>query len=158
MADRTSRETTTRESVERPQTWRPGSALQAPEPPIGFKHRWIRESVMEFDDKTNVHKKRQEGWELVRAEEYPDYVGPTVDEGRNAGIIGVGGLVLAKIPIELAEQRNRHYQGVSQNQMDAVDRDWMRENNPAMPKLSPQRKSSVSFGSVRNTAKNSEGE
>ena len=57
-----------------------------------------------------------------------------VDEGRNAGTIGVGGLVLARIPVEVAEQRNAHYQGVAQNQMDAVDRDWMRENNPAMPK------------------------
>ena len=102
---------------------------------------------MEFDDKTNVHKRRQEGYDLVRAEEYPEYSGPVVDEGRNAGTIGVGGLVLARIPVELADQRNHHYQGVTHNQMEAVDRDWMRENNPAMPKLAPQRKSSVSFGS-----------
>jgi hypothetical protein len=45
------------------------------------------------------------------------------------------------------DQRNQHYQNTTQNQMDAVDRDWMRENNPAMPKMAPQRKSSVSFGS-----------
>ena len=149
MADRSSRETQSRERTERKMEWNPGSALDAPEPPLGYKHRWIRESVMEFDDKTNVHKKRQEGWDLVRAEEYPDYVGPVVDEGRNAGVIGVGGLVLARIPVELADQRNRHYQGVTHQQMEAVDRDWMRENNPAMPKLAPQRKSSVSFGSGR---------
>ena len=146
MADRTPRETQTRQSQER-KVWRPGTALEAPEPPLGFRHRWIRESVMEYDDKTNVHKRRQEGYDLVRAEEYPEYTGPVVDEGRNAGIIGVGGLVLARIPEELAEQRNQHYQNTTQNQMDAVDRDWMRENNPAMPKMAPQRKSSVSFGS-----------
>tara|TARA_B100000963_G_scaffold9893_1_gene7756 strand:- start:438 stop:899 length:462 start_codon:yes stop_codon:yes gene_type:complete len=146
MADRTPRETETRQSEER-KVWRPGTALEAPEPPLGYKHRWIRESVMEFDDKTNVHKRRQEGYDLVRAEEYPEYTGPVVDEGRNAGIIGVGGLVLARIPQELADQRNQHYQKTTQNQMDAVDRDWMRENNPAMPKMAPQRKSSVSFGS-----------
>lgn len=149
MADRSSRETQSRERTERKMEWNPGSALSAPEPPLGYKHRWIRESVMEFDDKTNVHKKRQEGWDLVRAEEYPDYVGPVVDEGRNAGVIGVGGLVLARIPVELVDQRNQHYQGVTHQQMEAVDRDWMRENNPAMPKLAPQRKSSVSFGSGR---------
>ena len=146
MADRTPRETQTRQSQER-KVWRPGTALEAPEPPLGFRHRWIRESVMEYDDKTNVHKRRQEGYDLVRAEEYPEYTGPVVDEGRNAGIIGVGGLVLARIPEELAEQRNQHYQKTTQNQMDAVDRDWMLENNPAMPKMAPQRKSSVSFGS-----------
>jgi hypothetical protein len=149
MADRSSRETQSRERSERKMEWNPGSALNAPEPPLGYKHRWIRESVLEFDDKTNVHKKRQEGWDLVRAEEYPDYFGPVVDEGRNAGVIGVGGLVLARIPVELVDQRNQHYQGVTQQQMEAVDRDWMRENNPAMPKLAPQRKSSVSFGSGR---------
>mgnify|MGYP003648434642 FL=1 len=135
MANRTARDKDSREHAERVQEWRPGSALDAPEPPIGFKHRWIRESVMEFDDKTNVHKKRQEGWELVRAEEYPDWIGPVVDEGRNAGTIGVGGLVLARIPNELVEQRNQHFQKVARNQMDAVDRDWMRENNALMPKL-----------------------
>ena len=146
MADRTPREVDTRQSQER-KVWRPGTALEAPEPPLGYKHRWIRESVMEFDDKTNIHKRRQEGYDLVRAEEYPEYSGPVVDEGRNAGIIGVGGLVLARIPTELAKQRNQHYQKSTQNQMEAVDRDWMRENNPAMPKLAPNRKSSVSFGS-----------
>ena len=151
MANRTPRESESRERAERKQEWRPGSALDAPEPPIGYVHRWIRESVMEFDDKTNVHKKRQEGWDLVRAEDYPEYIGPVVDEGRNAGIIGSGGLVLARIPVELVEQRKRHYQGVTKNQMDAVDRDWMRDNNAAMPKLAPQRKTSVSFGSGRNS-------
>ena len=147
MAARSARDSESRENAERVQQWRPGSALDAPEPPLGFKHRWIRESVMEYYDKTNVHKKRQAGWELVRAEEYPDYVGPIVDEGRNAGTIGVGGLILARIPVELVEQRNNHFNTVAQNQMDAVDRDWMRENNALMPKLAPQRKSSVSFGS-----------
>ena len=147
MAARSARDSESRENAERVQQWRPGSALDAPEPPLGFKHRWIRESVMEYYDKTNVHKKRQEGWELVRAEEYPDYVGPVIDEGRNAGTIGVGGLILARIPVELVEQRNNHFNTVAQNQMDAVDRDWMRENNALMPKLAPQRKSSVSFGS-----------
>ena len=139
MADRTSRET------------QRGSAKSAEfGDPFSFRstgsshwatHRWIRESGMEYDDKTNVHKRRQEGYDLVRAEEYPEYPGPVVDEGRNAGIIGVGGLVLARIPEELADQRNQHYQEATQNQMDAVDRDWMRENNPAMPKMAPQRKS-----------------
>ena len=146
MSDRMPRESKTRELEER-KVWRPGSALDAPKAPLGYQHRWIRESVMEYDDKTNVHKRRQEGYELVRAEEYPEYSGPVVDEGRNAGIIGVGGLVLARIPTELAKQRNQHYQKSTQNQMEAVDRDWMRENNPAMPKLAPNRKSSVSFGS-----------
>ena len=154
MADRSSRETQSRERTERKMEWNPGSALSAPEPPLGYKHRWIRESVMEYDDRNNVHKRRREGWELVRAEDYPDFDAPVVDEGKNAGVIGVGGLVLARIPEEIADQRNAHYQNTTQNQMEAVDRDWMRESNAAMPKLKPQRSSSVSFGGPKGVADN----
>jgi|TARA_A100000172_G_scaffold65925_1_gene45447 hypothetical protein len=149
MSDRTSRETATREKTERVPEWKPPSTLDAPDAPIGYKHRWIRESVMDYDDRNNVHKKRREGWELVRADEHPEFDAPVIDEGKNAGCIGVGGLILARIPEEIVEQRNKHYNQVAQNQMDAVDRDWMSENNPAMPKQKPQRKSSVTFGSQR---------
>ena len=147
MADRINRETVTREKTERVAEWKAPTTLEAPEAPIGYKHRWIRESVMDFDDRNYIHKKRREGYELVRAEEYPDFDAPVIDEGRNAGCIGVGGLLLARIPEEIANQRNTHYSRKAQNQMDAVDNDWMKDNNPAMPKLNPQRKSSVSFGS-----------
>ena len=149
MSDRTSRETATREKTERVPEWKPPSTLDAPDAPIGYKHRWIRESVMDYDDRNNVHKKRREGWELVRADEHPEFDAPVIDEGKNAGCIGVGGLILARIPEEIVEQRNKHYNQVAQNQMDAVDRDWMSENNPVMPKQKPQRKSSVTFGSQR---------
>ena len=149
MSDRTNRETATREKTERVMEWKPPSTLEAPEAPIGYKHRWIRESVMDYDDKNNVHKKRREGWELVRASDHPEFDAPVIDEGKNAGCIGVGGLILARIPEEIADQRNAHYNKVAQNQMEAVDRDWMSENNPAMPKQKPQRKSSVTFGSQR---------
>ena len=149
MSDRTSRETATREKTERVPEWKPPSALDAPEAPIGYKHRWIRESVMDYDDKNNVHKRRREGWEFVRADEHPEFDAPVIDEGKNAGCIGVGGLILARIPEEIVEQRNSHYNRVAQTQMDAVDRDWMSENNPAMPKQKPQRKSTVTFGAQR---------
>ena len=147
MVDRASRESQTREKTARVDAWRPPSTLEAPEAPVGYKHRWIRESVMEYDDRNNVHKRRREGWELVRAEDYPDFDAPVIDEGKNAGVIGVGGLVLARIPEEIVEQRDAHYRSVTENQMEAVDRDWMRESNAAMPKLAPQRSSSVTFGS-----------
>ena len=137
----------TRGKTERVAEWKAPTTLEAPEAPIGYKHRWIRESVMDFDDRNNIHKKRREGYELVRAEEYPDFDAPVIDEGKNAGCIGVGGLILARIPEEIADQRNNYYSRKAQNQMDAVDNDWMKDNNPAMPKLNPQRKSSVSFGS-----------
>ena len=51
--DRKSRESQSREKTERRRDWKPPSALDAPEAPVGYKHRWIRESVMEYDDKNN---------------------------------------------------------------------------------------------------------
>ena len=66
MVDRASRDSQTREKTARVEAWRPPSTLEAPEAPVGYKHRWIRESVMEYDDKNNVHKRRREGWELAR--------------------------------------------------------------------------------------------
>ena len=79
-------------------------ALDAPEAPVGYKHRWIRELVMEHDDWNNIHKRRREGYELVRAEEYPDFDAPVIDEGKNAGVIGVK--ALRKNPRRIADQRN----------------------------------------------------
>ena len=151
MADtkntRSSRESGAHDNQARRKVGRPVRKLEAPPAPPGYVYRWIRESMLGTEDRANVSRRLREGWELVRADEHPEFDAPVIDEGKNAGVIGVGGLVLARIPEEIAEQRNKHYQNVAQNQMDAVDRDWMRENNALMPKMAPQRKTSVSFGS-----------
>ena len=148
--DRQRRDSQSREETKRNVDWKPPSALDAPEAPIGYKHRWIRESVVDYDDKNNLFKRRREGYELVRAEDYPDFDAPVVDEGKNAGVIGTGGLLLARVPEEIVEKRKEYFEKKTQTQMEAVDRDWMRENNPVMPKSKPQRNSNVSFGKNRN--------
>ena len=150
MSDRASRDSQTREKEMRNADWRPPSALDAPEAPVGYKHRWIRESVMEYDDRNNIHKRRREGYELVRAEEYPDFDAPVIDEGKNAGVIGQGGLLLARIPEEIVEERNQYFRDKTNTQMEAVDRDLMKESNPAMP-ISKDRKSQVAFGGKRQS-------
>ena len=38
-------------------------------------------------------------------DEYPDFEAPVVDEGKYAGVFGVGGLVLARIPLETVAER-----------------------------------------------------
>lgn len=148
MVDRTNRESATREKQERFKTWTPPSSLDAPPAPIGYKHRWIRERVMDYDDKANIHKRQREGYELVRAEDYPDADFPVIDEGKNAGVIGQGGLLLARIPDEIVESRNEYFMNKTSTQMEAVDRDLMKESNPAMP-ISKERKSQVAFGGKR---------
>jgi hypothetical protein len=98
------------------------------------------------DDKANMSKRIREGWEPVRAEEHPDFESPTIDEGRHAGVIGVGGLVLAKMPKETVMERRNYYSRLANEQMEAVDNNLMRESNPIMPISSPSRTSKVTFG------------
>ena len=147
MTDRSPRTAQTRDKTSRNKPWRPPSQLDAPDPPEGFVHRWIRESVMGVDDKKNLSARLREGFDLVRAEEYPDFEAPTVQDGKHAGVIGVGGLVLARFPIETREQRNAHYRNATRDQMTAVDNDLMREQHPSMPISKPERQSRVTFGS-----------
>ena len=63
------------------------------------------------------------GWELVRADEYPDSQYPSVGEGKYAGVIGVGGLVLARIPEEIAKARDAYYSRQTQDREEAVNND-----------------------------------
>ena len=151
MNDRSPRTSQTREKTVRAKPWTPPSQLAAPDPPEGFVHRWVRESVMGFDDKKNLSARLREGFELVRADEYPDFEAPTVQDGKHAGVIGVGGLVLARIPEETVGQRQAYFQGQTKDQMDAVDNDLMREQHPSMPISKPDRQSRVTFGGDRSS-------
>ncbi len=147
MAERTTREAKSRANTQRRKPWAPPSKLDAPDAPIGFKHRWVRTALRGEDDLTNVHSKLREGWEPVRADEYPDMGDryPVIQEGKNAGVIGVGGLMLCRIPEETVEERTEYYREQTRNQMKAVDENLMREQHPSMP-IHNDRKSRVTFG------------
>ena len=149
---RTSRSADTREKDNRPKIWKMPSALEIPEEAAeqaksqGITYRWVRESVLGQDDKTNVSKRFREGFVPVRPEELPGFHDlPTVDDGRHAGIIGVGGLILCKIDQDIADQRNEFFEQQTMNQMTAVENDLMREENPSMP-ITTSRSSKVTFG------------
>jgi len=143
--NRTPRAAKNRSTEERRKPWAPPSRLEAPEAPEGYVHRWIRTSMRNEEDTMNVHTKLREGWEPVRAEEYPDYNYPVIDEGRHAGVIGQGGLMLCRIPAETAQERSEYYGIRTREQMTAVDQDMMKEQHPSMP-MHSDRQSRVSFG------------
>ena len=146
MADtRTPRENATRDKETRRKPWAPPSHLEAPEAPKGFVHRWIRIAMRGEEDKMNVHAKLREGWEPVRADEHPGYEAPTIEDGKYAGVIGNGGLMLCRIPIETANERNEYYGTRTREAMAAVDQDLMKEQNPLMP-IHQNRQSRVTFG------------
>lgn len=144
---RTSRAETTREKSVRRKPWAPPSMLDAPPAPDGFKHRWIRAETRGFDDTKNISAKMREGWELVRKDEYPDFEAPVVDSGKYEGVFGVGGLLLARIPVETVAERTDYFSQRNADQMTAVDQDMMRENAHSTMTISkPDRQSRVTFG------------
>ena len=141
----TSRASSTRSKTERPKVWAPPSSLDAPPAPDGYRHRWIRAESMGQDDTRNMSGKIRSGWDLVRGDEYPDYDYPTVNDGKYAGVIGVGGLVLARIPEELAKQREAYYAQMNADRNEALENDLMKEQHPSMP-INQERQTRVTFG------------
>jgi|TARA_Y100000015_G_scaffold20085_1_gene19457 hypothetical protein len=126
--------------------------LDAPPAPDGFKHRWIRAETRGFDDTKNISAKMREGWELVRKDEYPDFEAPIVESGKYEGVFGVGGLILARIPVETVQERSAYFNNKSRDQMDAVDYDMMRENQHSTMTINkPDRQSRVTFGGPRKS-------
>ena len=149
MTDRTTpRSDMTRAKTTRRKPWAPPSKLDAPKPKDGYKHRWIRTQLRGEDDKANVFSRMREGWEPVRADEYGAEAAkyPVIEEGKNKGIIGVGGLMLARIPAETVQERTEYFREQTRNQMTAVDENLMREQHPSMPIHKPDRQSRVTFG------------
>ena len=144
---RTSRAKNTRKSTTKRKPWSPPSRLEAPPAPEGFQHRWLRAEVRGFEDRQNISARLREGYELVRADEYPDFEAPVIDSGRFEGVFGVGGLVLARIPLETVEERTQYFRQRNSDLMDAVDQDMMRENSHSSMTISkPDRQSRVTFG------------
>ena len=144
--NRTSRSAETRAKDTARKPWRPPSMLETPPAPEGYTYRWIRAEIVGQEDRKNVTSRLREGFELVKADELDGFELPTLDDGRHAGVVSVGGLLLAKIPNETRQERNAYFQARSQTQQDAVDNDLMKESDPASPILRPERKTSVTFG------------
>ena len=145
----TSRASQTRTKSERPKVWVPPSSLDAPPAPDGFRYRWIRAESVGFQDTKNITGRIREGYELVRAEEVEnasDY--PVLEEGKYKGVIGVGGLLLAKVPIEIAKQRQDYMTRRHEDRNDAVENDLMKEQDKRMP-INVDRQSRVTFGGTK---------
>jgi hypothetical protein len=134
----------------KPKVWTPPSSLDAPPAPTGFVHRWIRAESLGFQDTKNIAGRIRSGYELVRSDEYPDADYPIVEDGKYKGVIGVGGLVLARVPEEIAKQRSDYYKKQAQENVEAVDNDLMKEQHPSMP-INIDRQTRVTFGGSKKS-------
>ena len=142
---RLTRELETREFTGRPKQWQPASALPEPDKEPGYDYRWVRISSRAQNDPQNISSKLREGWEPVRIEEQPQFKMMVDPNSRFKDNVEVGGLLLCKIPSEFMDQRRKHYNDMNRVQIESVDNNFMRENDPRMP-LFRENKSSTSFG------------
>lgn len=143
--NRLNRELETREKTARKTAWKRPEVLPSPTPEEGYVYRWIRVANQGQVDATNVSSKLREGWTAVKASDHPEITLVTIENDRFKDNVVIGGLMLCKAPIELANERNEHYSQQTASQMNAVDNNLMRENDPRMP-LFNDRKSKVTFG------------
>jgi hypothetical protein len=143
--NRINREQTTREKTVRKKAWQRPEVLPSPTPEPGYEFHWVRISTQGQVDATNVSSKLREGWEPVKASDHPEITMVTVENDRFKDNVVIGGLMLCKAPIELVEERNEYYNDQSTAQIQSVDNNLMRENDPRMP-LFNERKTKVSFG------------
>jgi hypothetical protein len=119
--------------------------LPEPDKQPGYSYRWIRVSTLDQSDARNLSAKLREGWEPVSVEEQPQFSLLVDPNSRFKDNIEIGGLLLCKTPEEFVDQRNKHYRIQAESQMDAVDNNLMRQNDPRMP-LFNEKKSTVTFG------------
>ncbi len=136
------REDSTRED----DSWIPSSVLPTPEPQDGWRFLWVRTSSMGLADNTNVSKKFRDGWIPVKKEDHPEISGQSDINSQFQGNIEQGGLLLCKISEEKIKSRREYHESINKKQMESVDRNYLRENDPRMPLLRPEKSSRTTFG------------
>lgn len=146
MADRTPRNAETRDNTSRKKVWERPSALPTPEARDGMKFRWVRTALLGASDNPNVSTRFREGYTPVKASDYPEMQLVSDMDSRFKGNIEVGGLLLCAISDEIAESREEAQLDDARRAMDAVDNNYMRNSDPRMPVLKPERSSRTSFG------------
>jgi hypothetical protein len=125
--------------------WKPAEALPMPKAPPGWHYRYVRKAIGAEQDVSNFGRYMREGWVTVPLSDHPELDTSVNPNAKNSGLIEIGDLILCKLPQEMADSRNAFFASMNKQQIDAVDNNLMRENDPRMP-LFHERESKVSFG------------
>lgn len=139
-----------REAAQRIHSWENPTNLPDPAPQEGWVFRYIRTATLGNTDNTNVSRRFREGWEPCKLEDHPEMQNQMMDhnsEWAKKGNIEMGGQLLCKMPKEIAEARDKHFNDIAKTQMESVDSIYFKDNDPRMPKGVFERKSRTSFGS-----------
>jgi hypothetical protein len=146
IINKSPRKIETREIKARKRGWVPPSSLDAPEPPEGFHHRWVRAEFRGQLDEKNILGRLRSGYEFVKIDEYPNRQDlPAIVDGKYKGVIGVGGLLLMRCPLEVKEDRDEYFRNKTNDQKSSIENDLLKEEHPSMP-ISQERQSRVQFG------------
>ena len=143
--DRIERALETRERESRAHSYAPPQQLPDPDPQDGYTFRWVRTHFMGQSDARNVAMMRREGYEPVRLEDHPEMAYIVDDPSKLSGNVEIGGLILCKQLEEKTKARQAYYDELNRKQIQSVDNNFMRENDPRMP-LFTEKRSEVSFG------------
>lgn len=140
--NRTPRDVVSREKSARA-VYVPPSALPDPTPEPGYVYRWIATHVMGEAQNINVSNKMREGWEPVKAADHPELM---LQGNEKTGNVEIGGLMLCKMPREMAQARDEYYAKQARAQMESVDNNFMRNNDPRMPLFADRKSTSTRGG------------
>lgn len=130
---KTTRTTRAASGQRKPVAWRPPAKLDTPEPPEGFKYRWVRHELKGEDQSSNVYTRARQGYKTVRPEELGDYPIDKMEGGKHDGVVRSGDLILMIVPEEVQESRNQYFDDQADRLQRAVDMELDREDNDAMP-------------------------
>lgn len=136
----------TRDATKRRTAWKPASLLPTPDPQAGVTYRWIRVGSRGNADTQNVSKRFREGWVPVNAKDHPELQVMSDHGSRFTEGVEIGQLLLCKNDTATVRQRQAYYENMAQTQIDALDQNYMRENDTRMPLYKPERRTRVSFG------------
>ncbi len=130
-----------RESEEREREWKPAPMIPNPHKRDDVDHRYVRIAYRDRLDRRNLSQAYREGWAPVLAADYPELAaGIMIDpDSRFPENVEFDGLLLCARPKSIGEAFMRLSEKEIEEQMDAVDRNFLRESHPHMPKLKPFR-------------------
>jgi hypothetical protein len=144
--ERAPRTNETRESEVRKQEWKPSPLLPQPNPREGIDFRYVRASSRGESDNINVSQALRDGWEPVLSSDYPELMVVSDRGSQYPDNVVIGGLLLCsrakEIGTQFADLANQEMQG----QLEALDRNYFREQDPRMPLSKSERMTRVTFG------------